>query len=79
MPNIRKLLSKFSKEERLVLESLINTILSLNWCNLDIKKLKGYPNIFRVRKGKLRIIFSKDKTSINILLVERRNDNTYKI
>ena len=77
MPNLKKLLSKFNKAERRAIESLIESIVSFNWRGLDVKKLKGYENIFRVRKGKLRIIFSKEKGEIFILTIERRSDTTY--
>ena len=40
MPLLSKLLSKFNKEDRLVLEFLIKKIISLNWQGLDIKKLQ---------------------------------------
>lgn len=78
MPNLNKLLSQFGKEERGALEPLIEAIISLNWQNLDIKKLKGYQNIFRVRKGKIRVIFAKNKKDISILVIERRREDTYK-
>jgi len=78
MPNLKKLLSKFDKEERKITEFLIEKIISLNWRNLNIKKLKGYQDIFRVRKGKIRIIFSKDKREIYIISIERRCEDTYK-
>lgn len=79
MPSLKKLLLRFKKEERIVLENLIERIFSLDWRNLDIKKLKGYQNVFRLRKGKLRIIYHlmNDK-EVNILAIERRSDNTYK-
>lgn len=78
MPNLDKLLYKFKKEEREKIELLIKAAVSLDWQNLDIKKLKGYQNIFRVRKGKIRIIFSKNKKDIFILAIERRREDTYK-
>lgn len=78
MPNIDRLLSKFEKEEREKIELLIKAVVSLDWQNLDIKKLKEHQNIFRVRKGKIRIIFSKDKKDIFILTIERRREDTYK-
>lgn len=78
MPNLKKLLSKLDKEEREITESLIEKIISLNWRKLDIKKLKGHQNIFRVRKGKIRIIFAKDKKDIFILAIERRRESAYK-
>ncbi len=78
MPNLKKLLFRLNKEERKIVEFLIEKIISLNWHNLDIKKLKGYQNIFRVRKGKIRIIFTKDKKEIFVIAIERRRENTYK-
>lgn len=78
MPNLSQLLSKFDKEERRALVPLIEAIISLNWQNLDIKKLKGYQNIFRVRKGKIRVVFAKNKKDISILVIERRREDTYK-
>ena len=79
MPTLRKLLSKFNREDRLILEHLIDKITSLSWDNLDIKKLKGYQDIFRLRKGKLRIIFIKTGKNISIINIERRKETTYKL
>ncbi len=78
MPTLKKLLSKFNKEDREILESLIEKIISLNWRDLDIKKLQGYEDIFRLRKGKIRIIFYKRKIDVTIINIERRNEKTYK-
>ena len=79
MPDLKKLLSQFNKSERIGLENLIERIFSLNSRNLDIKKLKGYENIFRLRKGKLRIIYRLiDKQEVHILAIERRSETTYK-
>ena len=79
MPTLRELLSKFSREDRVILEHLIDRIISLSWDNLDIKKLKGYQDIFRLRKGKLRIIFIKTGKNIRIINIERRKETTYKL
>ena len=79
MSDLKKLLSKFSKEERRAIEFLIEKIISLNWHSLDIKKRRGYKDIFRVRKGKIRIIFIKNEKNIFILNIERRREDTYKL
>ena len=63
----------------MILELLIDKIISLNWGSLDIKKLKGYQDIFRLRKGKLRIIFIKIGKNINIINIEHRKETTYKL
>ena len=78
MPILEKLLSKFSKEERKTLESLIEKIIFLDWRGLDIKKLKGYPNFFRLRKGNMRVTYQVKKDIVYILAIERRTSKTYK-
>lgn len=79
MPSLKKSLSKFSKEERELIEFLIKVIISLRWRGLDIKKLKGCQDVFRVRKGNIRIIFTKNKKDIFILSIDRRRESTYKL
>lgn len=78
MPALKKLLSRFNREDRIILENLIEKIISLNWRGLNIKKLQGYDDIFRLRKGKNRIIFYKRKVGISIINIERRNEKTYR-
>lgn len=77
MDKIRKAILKFSLEEQKIVKSLLNKILQADFKDLELKKLKGHNNLFRVRKGKIRIIFSQEEESIKILAVERRNDHTY--
>jgi len=79
MPTLKKLLSRLSQKDRKVLELLIDRITSLNWRDLNIKKLKGYQDIFRLRKGKIRIIFVKIDRDIRIINIERRKENTYNL
>jgi mRNA interferase RelE/StbE len=40
----------------------------------DVKKLKGYADIFRIRIGDIRVIYeiSWDHRAINVLLIEPR-------
>ena len=78
MPDLKKLLSKFNNKERGGIEAFIGKLISLNWHTLDIKKLKGHQSIFRARKGKIRIIFIKEKNQIFILSIDRRSEKTYK-
>ncbi len=79
MPNLKKLLSEFNEQERKLIEGLIEAIILFKWDALDVKKLRGYQNVFRVRKGKIRIIFIRDKKDIFILSIDRRNEGAYKI
>lgn len=76
MNKVEKLLRKLSDREMVIVKGLLSKIHSGNYRNLDIKKLKGNKNLFRVRKGNIRIIFSAED-EIRILSVSRRNDTTY--
>ena len=77
MNKIEKFLKKLSKKERLNIEKCIKDILNNNTSRLDIKKLVGRQDIFRVRKGDIRIIYQKTNNDIKLLLIERRSDDTY--
>lgn len=79
MPDkIEKALRKLSEKERGRLKSLLLLIKSGTLNGLDLAKLKGTDDIYRVRKGDLRVIFRKTKDDvIMILAIERRSDTTY--
>jgi mRNA-degrading endonuclease RelE of RelBE toxin-antitoxin system len=75
---IRKVLNKLTKKEREAVRDILEKINKNNFKGLDVKKLKGRDDIFRVRKGKIRIIFRKVNKSIFILSIERKSDKTYR-
>jgi mRNA-degrading endonuclease RelE of RelBE toxin-antitoxin system len=80
MNPIEKALLKFSPAERSRIEEAIRSLVSGKIVGLDIKKLKGREDIFRVRKGDIRVIYRKaDNGHITILHVGRRNDKTYNL
>ena len=79
MNRIQKFLSKLNKKERVVADELIACILSSELYDLNVKKLRGFSSLYRVRKGDLRIIFSQSDRGVNILDVSRRNDSTYNL
>ncbi len=74
---IQKALNKFSEKEKRMVNGLLLKIKAGNVNGLNIKKLKGYCNIFRIRKGKNRIIYRIENNQIFILAIERRSDKTY--
>ncbi len=78
MDKIKKALSKLTGEEREKVKGILQGIEKGNFANLDIKKLKARKDIFRVRKGNIRIIYRKTKNRFFILTIERRSDKTYK-
>lgn len=78
MDKIKKALMRLSASEQTKIKLILQNIQNKNFKHLDIKKLKGRDDIYRVRKGKLRIIFHNIDDSIYILSVEKRSDTTYK-
>ncbi|OHA01142.1 MAG: hypothetical protein A3C12_01940 [Candidatus Sungbacteria bacterium RIFCSPHIGHO2_02_FULL_49_20] len=78
MPNLERLLRKFSAEEKNELERTIRKIIKRDFVGLDYKRLKGHQNLFRVRKGRIRIIFTLIQKEAVVLAIERRREDTYK-
>lgn len=78
MDKIAKVLKNLSLKERELVRDILLKIKNNSLAGFDLKKLKDCEDIFRVRKGKLRIIFKRlDNGKIFILAIERRSDNTY--
>ena len=64
-------LKNVGKETRLRVKELIDVLEAnpLFIFNLDIKKLKGFENVYRLRIGKYRILFYVDKNNKAIVLL----------
>jgi mRNA-degrading endonuclease RelE of RelBE toxin-antitoxin system len=78
MDKISKALEKFSNKDKDIIKNILLKIKNNFLLGLDLKKLKNKNDIFRVRKGKVRIIFKIEKDrQVNILAIERRSDKTY--
>lgn len=77
MDKIEKFLKKVSKKELAKIRLIILQILQKDFSDLDIKKLKGEKNKFRVRTGKVRIIFMFKKNKIALLKIVKRDSKTY--
>lgn len=75
---IKKLLAKLSPKEREVVKLLIMRLRLDDFEGLDIKQLKGHLDLFRVRKGRLRIVYRKTSGKLLIVRIDRRNEKTYK-
>jgi len=79
MDKIEKELQKLTQKEREQIEDLLKRLAAGRVADLDTKKLKGYDDIFRIKKRNLRIIYRKDvKGKIFILAIERRREDTYR-
>jgi mRNA-degrading endonuclease RelE of RelBE toxin-antitoxin system len=78
MDKIQKALKRLTEKERGRFKALLVQIERGDLKGLDIKKLKDREDIYRVRKGDMRVIFRKHKNAIYILALERRTSTTYK-
>ncbi|OGY64102.1 MAG: hypothetical protein A3I89_03920 [Candidatus Harrisonbacteria bacterium RIFCSPLOWO2_02_FULL_41_11] len=79
MDKIEKALNKLSEKEKEAIKEILTQLQTGSFKNLDIKKLKGRNDIFRARKGKIRIIYAIDKNKeTRILAIERCSEKTYK-
>jgi mRNA-degrading endonuclease RelE of RelBE toxin-antitoxin system len=77
MDAIEKALKKFNAKERERLKELLEKLARGALQGLDVKKLQGRDDIFRIRKGDIRIVYRKVGSAISILLIERRSEQTY--
>ena len=78
MDKISKALKKFNSRENVIIAEILKKLKKNDLKNLEIKKLKNKKNVFRIRKGKIRIIYIvNDNNEKNILAIERRNNHTY--
>jgi mRNA-degrading endonuclease RelE of RelBE toxin-antitoxin system len=77
MDRVEKALAKLTPKERRVIVGILRKLRDGETKGLDIKKLKGRDDIFRVRKGDLRIIYRRHSGETFILAIERRKENTY--
>jgi mRNA-degrading endonuclease RelE of RelBE toxin-antitoxin system len=78
MDKIAKALQKLRPEEKKAVRGILVQLAKGQDKDLDRKKLKGRYDIFRIRKGKIRIIYRQAANGrIFILIIERRSDTTY--
>ena len=78
MQSIHKFLAKLTTGERQRVRDVMHLIVSGQIDHLDIRKLSGYTDTFRVRVGKVRIIYRNLGDRSIITKVVWRNDNTYR-
>lgn len=77
MDKIQKALKKLNPKERAVIKGTLLKLQNNQFIGLDIQKLQGRKDIFRVRKGNIRIIYQQVSNGILIMAIERRSEKTY--
>ncbi len=79
MDKIDKVLAKLSEKEKKQIKQLFQKIKANDFLGLDVKKLRGYNNIYRIKKGQLRIIYQTiELDKIKLVGLSRRSENIYK-
>jgi mRNA-degrading endonuclease RelE of RelBE toxin-antitoxin system len=78
MDDIEKFFKKLSNQEYEVLMLVYEQIKKDYLKVPGIVKLSGYKNLYRVRVGRIRLIFKVDGKKIEILRITKRDEKTYK-
>jgi mRNA-degrading endonuclease RelE of RelBE toxin-antitoxin system len=78
MDAIKKALKKLTNKEKESVKDILSKLDTGNSQGLDIKKFKGREDVFRVKRGDLRIIYRKAGRDVFILFIGRRNEKTYR-
>ncbi len=76
---IDKQLRKLDPKQQSTFTKLIKQILNGDLEELDVVRLKGSNDIFRVRKSSYRLIFQRlEHGEIRMIAFEHRSETTYK-
>ena len=79
MDRIAKALKRLTNHERDTVEKVLTQLKRGSFASLDVQKLKGHDEIFRIRKGDIRVIIRRaDTGALFLLAVERRSEKTYR-
>ena len=78
MDKISKSLEKLGKKEKTKVKEILIALKNNSLENCDLKRLKGFSDIFRIRKGSIRIIYRSNNKEIKVLAIERRSEKTYR-
>lgn len=77
MDKIEKFIRSLNKNLRQQVKTTIFKIVTNDLSGIKTKKLKGFDNLFSVRKGKIRIVFRHEK-DVNIVINIDHRDQVYK-
>jgi mRNA-degrading endonuclease RelE of RelBE toxin-antitoxin system len=72
MDKIQKFLAKLSAKERELVAVLIKRAICGQLNGLDVKKLKGFKGLYRIREGKIRVVFEKSVLGKKVVNVDFR-------
>lgn len=79
MPDkLQKFVNKLSPKDRELLKLLVLRIKLDDTSGLDIKRLQGHADLFRLRKGRLRVVYRKSIDEFRVVHMAMRDDQTYR-
>ncbi len=78
MDKIEKALKRLNEKEHRLVKQILQQLAKRDYKGLNIQKLRGREDVFRVRKGSIRIIYRIKDSGISVLKIERRSEKTYK-
>ena len=78
MNEVQKVLAKLPKEYKTSFDILMLRLLARDFMGLNIARLKGHKDIYRVKQGRLRVIYRMDGRNLSVLEVGLRSEKTYR-
>lgn len=78
MHKIDKFLPRLDVGRRQKVLVIIERLNNGDFSGLDMRKLQGSSNTYRVRIGRMRIKFTLDASGIRIFNIDNRDENTYR-
>lgn len=72
MDQIEKFIRRLDKKLAYKLAIVLQDIVALKLAPYDCKKVKGFEDLFRIRVGKIRVIFKKLKSTGTPVYIEYR-------
>lgn len=78
MKDLQKFIDRLNSKDKPKVLEIIDNIKSGKLAGLNIKKLGGKENMYRVRKMQFRFICAREKdNSLHVVDLSRKDDNTY--
>lgn len=76
---INKEVAKFTAKEKEIVKELVPKILQANWSEVKRQKVKNSDDVYKIRKGRIRIVFQVKDKDVILLRIQRRSEKTYKL
>lgn len=78
MNKIEKSLKRLANRDQALAYSIVARLVARKFEGLNMAKLKGHNDIFRVKAGRLRIVFRLTAEAVIILRIGLRSEKTYR-